>query len=364
MLASLAIFANSVMPKTNEQYMQRCIELAMHGLGSVSPNPMVGAVLVHEDRIIGEGYHARYGEAHAEPNCINSVRPADRRLVSHSTLFVSLEPCAHYGKTPPCADLIIRENIPRVVIGCRDPFEQVNGRGIDKLVQAGIQVQLAVLEEACKALNKRFFTFQQQGRPYIILKWAQTGDCIIGNNAGAERLLITNPDTNRLVHRWRSEEDAILVGTNTALQDDPSLDNRLWTGKSPVRLVLDRSLRLPVSLKLFNGEQNTVVLNNNEDRQDGNTRYYAIEKGEELPAQIAKACYNLQLQSLIVEGGATLLDSFIAAGLWDEARVITNHTMNTGSGVKAPQLSGAVVHATEKTGSDTVRYYINEHLKR
>ncbi|MBV9986245.1 MAG: bifunctional diaminohydroxyphosphoribosylaminopyrimidine deaminase/5-amino-6-(5-phosphoribosylamino)uracil reductase RibD [Chitinophagaceae bacterium] len=351
------------MTKADERYMRRCIELALLGSGYTAPNPLVGAVLVHENRIIGEGYHEKFGEAHAEVNCINSVQPADRSLISRSTLFVSLEPCAHYGKTPPCTDLIIRENIPHIVIGCRDPFEKVNGKGIEKLVQAGRKVNTGILEKECGELNKRFFTFHRRHRPYIILKWAQTADGFIGSSKGSERLRITNNTTNRLVHRWRSEEAAILVGTNTALQDDPSLNTRLWTGRSPVRLVLDRSLRLPVSLKLFNGEQPTVIFNERESRQDGQLRYYLLDGQTDLVTQIVKGCYQLQLQSLIVEGGAVLLNSFIASDIWDEARLITNNKMNATGGTIAPSLINARNYATENLGDDTIQYYFNEQLK-
>ena len=250
--------------------MHRCLELAGHGSGYVSPNPMVGAVLVHSGRIIGEGYHQRYGQAHAEVNCIDSVSETDRRLIGESTLYVSLEPCAHFGKTPPCTDLIIKHKIPKCVVGCRDPFKEVDGKGIEKLRAAGVHVEVGVLEKECKELNKRFFTFHTEHRPYIILKWAQTGDGFIAGplNPSAswrrtfedsgetkviqERLLISNEYSNRLVHKWRSEEASILVGTNTALLDDPELTTRLWTGPSPVRIVLDMNLRLPSSLKMFN----------------------------------------------------------------------------------------------------------------
>jgi diaminohydroxyphosphoribosylaminopyrimidine deaminase / 5-amino-6-(5-phosphoribosylamino)uracil reductase len=284
--------------------MQRCLELAKKGAGYVAPNPMVGAVLVHEDKIIGEGWHQQYGEAHAEVNCIASVKEEDRSLIAQSTMYVSLEPCAHFGKTPPCVDLIVQHKVPKVIIGCRDPFEEVNGKGIEKLRAAGVEVIAGVLENECKELNKRFFTYHTKQRPYIILKWAQTADGKIaslnpsegrtsdsdkteidyssqiihqnkttsviaeagsppleGREAAVERLLISNEYSNRLVHKWRSEEAAILVGTNTALLDDPELTTRLWPGPSPVRLVLDRDLKLPSSLKIFNQEVKTIIFN-------------------------------------------------------------------------------------------------------
>ena len=231
--------------------MHRCLELAQLAAGNTAPNPMVGSVLVHNDKIIGEGYHQVYGQAHAEVNCISSVKPEHQGLIPQSTIYVSLEPCAHFGKTPPCADLIIKHQIPKVVVGCRDPFVQVNGKGIEKLQAAGIEVTVGVLEKECKELNKRFFTFHTEHRPYIILKWAQTADLkIAAEDYG--RVLISNAQSNRIVHKWRSEEMAILVGTNTALFDDPELNTRLWPGGHPIRLVVDMNLRLPSSLKLFN----------------------------------------------------------------------------------------------------------------
>lgn len=236
----------------DELYMQRCLQLAQLAAGHTAPNPMVGAVLVHDGVIIGEGYHKQYGGPHAEVNCINSVAEEHKHLIPSSFIYVSLEPCAHYGKTPPCADLIIRNKIPKVVVGCRDPFKQVDGKGIEKLVNAGIDVTVGVLEKECRQVNRRFFTFHTQHRPYVLLKWAQTGDGKIASYS-EERLLISNDISNKLVHKWRSEEAAILVGTNTALMDNPSLTNRLWSGKSPIRLVIDMDLRLPKHLQLFNG---------------------------------------------------------------------------------------------------------------
>ena len=556
------------MERTNHQiFMQRCLQLAQLGSGSVAPNPMVGAVLVYNNTIIGEGYHEKYGDFHAEVNCIDSVKKELRYLVEQSTLYVSLEPCAHFGKTPPCVNLIILMRIPRVVIGCRDPFVQVNGKGIEKLQAAGVEVIQGVLEEACIALNKRFFTFHTKHRPYIILKWAQTGDGkmarplltpstgenyvqplapsnspnggepntqpsleqdadkyvgefyqeadplnyrllknfvlehrkhstqaedflwhqlrgnklngyafrqqhIIGNfivdfvclakkliievdglvhqlpenkmsdeertlwlqqkgyevirftneevlfdtqnainqikqkleelpfaerkqNAsikadgndgvtsksgvsaagspplgelegagGAVRLFITNQQTNRMVHQWRSEEMAIAVGTNTALLDDPELSTRLWPGKNPVRIVVDMDLRLPSSLKLFDATIPTIVFNAKQNTiedikatlQPG-VHYYQITKDVSLVQQMLQALYRMNIQSVFVEGGATLLQSFINEGLWDEARVITNEELMIGEGLPAPQLGRCRLLHTENILSDTVRIY-------
>ena len=336
--------------------MRRCLQLAALGAGNTAPNPMVGAVLVHGDRIIGEGYHRQYGQPHAEVNCINSVATKDEPLVASSTLYVSLEPCAHYGKTPPCADLIIKQQIPKVVVGCRDPFIEVNGKGIEKLLKAGIEVVTGVLEQNCKALNRRFFTFYTQHRPYILLKWAQTAD---GKMAGQQpsRLLITNGITNKLVHKWRSEEAGILVGTNTALFDDPALDNRLWTGPSPTRLVVDRFLRLPNTLKLFNQQHKTIVFNTKKHAGDGNVLYYKVEEEASLIHQILNACYQQRILSIMVEGGARLLQSFMDAGLWDETRVITNETLFIGNGLPAPQLTNFKFSHSEKILADRIDYF-------
>ncbi len=338
--------------------MKRCLELAQLGAGNVAPNPMVGAVLVHDDRIIGEGYHQQYGFAHAEVNCINSVKKDDEYLIQKSTLYVSLEPCAHWGKTPPCADLIVQKKIPQVVVGCRDPFEKVDGKGIEILRAAGIDVTLNVLEEDCKKLNQRFFTFHINQRPYIILKWAQTADGKIASSTG-ERLLISNELTNRLVHRWRSEEASILVGTNTALTDDPRLDNRLWMGKSPVRLVLDRTLQLPTSLHLFDNTKRTIVLNHIRQSKEENVVYYRLQERDSIASAICNACYQLNLQSILIEGGAQLLKAFINAGLWDEGRLITNEALYIGDGLSAPALQEHKLMGIKHIGNDRIDYLIH-----
>lgn len=339
-------------------YMQRCLDLAVKGAGYVAPNPMVGAVLVHDNRIIGEGYHRQYGEAHAEVNCIQSVSPEDRPLISSSTLYVSLEPCAHYGKTPPCSDLIIQYAIPKVVVGCRDPFPEVDGKGISKLLAAGVEVKVGVLEKECRELNKRFFCQVEKRRPYIILKWAQTADGFIAGN-GSERLLISNEITNRLVHQWRSEEAAILVGTNTAILDDPALTNRLWKGRSPVRMVLDRSLRLPGGLKLLDGTQDTIVLNTIKSGEQGKIRYYKIDPQRDIIEQVLKAANENNLQSILVEGGAKLLQSFMDTGVWDEARVVTNKNLFCKEGVVAPVLGQKDPVQVQHIQSDNICTFIN-----
>ena len=346
-----------------EKYMTRCIELALLGRGSVAPNPMVGAVLVYRDRIIGEGWHQAYGGPHAEVNCISSVTEADRALIRESVLYVSLEPCAHYGKTPPCSDLIIRNQIPVVVIGCRDPFAEVDGKGIEKLQNAGVEVVCGVLETECTALNQRFFTFHLKKRPYIILKWAQTADGYMAA-AAAERLMITNELTNRIVHRWRSEEAAILVGSRTALLDDPALTNRYAAGNNPVRVVVDRQLKLPATLQLFNREQKTIVLNELTQRDEQGLIHHRLKPATDIVEQITQACYELQLTSLIVEGGSTLLQQFITKRIWDEARIITNRDLVIGEGMKAPQLMGGYQTAEENFLADCIRYYRPEAQKQ
>ncbi len=351
------------MPDTDQSYMHRCIELARLGAGKVAPNPMVGAILVHNGRIIGEGYHRQYGEAHAEVNCINNVAADDLKLVAASTLYVSLEPCAHFGKTPPCSDLIIKNKIPKVVVGCRDPFTKVDGKGIEKLQNAGIEVVTGFLEEECKELNKRFFTSVIKKRPYIVLKWAQTANGKMAGNSN-ERLRITNEYTNRLVHQWRTEEAAILVGTNTALLDDPSLTNRLWKGRNPVRMVLDMSLRLPDQLKIFDQQAKTILINASKQEIKNNIHYHRIEKNENIIQQIIHAAYELGLQSVFVEGGAILLQSFIDAGLWDEARVITNEKLTITGGLSAPLLNYTHIERTEKIISDIIYYYTNKQINK
>jgi diaminohydroxyphosphoribosylaminopyrimidine deaminase/5-amino-6-(5-phosphoribosylamino)uracil reductase len=345
--------------------MHRCLQLAELGYGNVAPNPMVGAVLVHDGVIIGEGYHQQYGQAHAEVACLSSVKDEHQHLIPQSTLYVSLEPCAHFGKTPPCADLVIDKEIKQVVVGCRDPFPQVNGKGIEKIEAAGIPVTVGVLEEECHLLNRRFFLFHTEHRPYVLLKWAQTAD---GKMAAEDysRVLISNSYSNRLVHKWRSEEMAIAVGTNTALFDDPQLTTRNWPGRNPVRVVVDLNLRLPSTLKLFNGEIPTVVFNlhqhtlpvekiNLSQLRSIGLGYYQVTEDVSLVHQMLNGLYRLGVQSLMVEGGAQLLQSFIDEGMWDEARVICNEDLVLGSGLPAPLLKNAVLVQTETIFSDTLR---------
>jgi diaminohydroxyphosphoribosylaminopyrimidine deaminase / 5-amino-6-(5-phosphoribosylamino)uracil reductase len=352
----------------HEKYMRRCIGLANLGAGQVAPNPMVGAALVFEDRIIGEGYHKKFGEAHAEPNCLASVKDEDRHLISQSTLYVSLEPCVHFGKTPPCVDLIIKNKIPRLVVGCRDPFVEVKDKGIEKLKEAGIEIDFA-LEKECRELNKRFMVFHEQHRPYIILKWAETADGFIGaspqNNPDSVRLMISNAFTNRVVHKWRSEEAAILIGTNTARMDDPQLTTRLWTGNNPLRLVVDMNLSLPASLKLFDQAAGTIVFNAiRHDLKDASSspalrektgvRFYQVTEDVSLPHQLTNALYHMRIQSVIVEGGPRLLQSFIDDGMWDEARIIKNEKLKIKNGFAAPVLDKCIKVSEEIVVSDKI----------
>ena len=318
------------------KFMRRCLQLARCGEAGAPPNPMVGAVIVCDGRIIGEGYHRRCGGPHAEVNAINSVK--ERDLLSRSTIYVSLEPCAHYGKTPPCADLIIETGIRRVVIGCTDPFAKVNGLGIKKLREAGCEVQVGVLEQECRELNRRFFTFHEKHRPWIILKWAQSNDGFIGKD---ERVILSNALTQTLVHRLRARSGAILVGTNTALQDNPTLTTRLWPGPNPLRLTIDRNGILPPTLHLKDNSTPTVI--------------YSHESIEEILADL----YARGIQSLLVEGGAKLLQSFIDKGLWDEARIETA-PLCLGQGTKAPTLKDEQPESKQNIGGHIIQHYCHK----
>jgi diaminohydroxyphosphoribosylaminopyrimidine deaminase / 5-amino-6-(5-phosphoribosylamino)uracil reductase len=338
--------------------MHRCLQLAAKGAGFVAPNPLVGAVLVYEGRIIGEGWHRQYGQAHAEVNCLQSVLSEDKELISQSVLYVSLEPCSHTGKTPPCTRLILEQQIKEVVVGCVDPFLQVNGTGIERLLQAGVQVTAGVLEAECRHLNRRFFTVHQQQRPYIILKWAQTANGIMGTGTG-ERLLISNELTNRLVHQWRGEEAAVMVGRNTAGLDNPQLNNRYASGGQPIRVVADTQLQLPAHLHLFDGTQKTIVLNAVKEDAAGNVVYHKIEGNEDLLQQQITALHRPQIQSVLVEGGAALLRSFIDAGCWDEVRIITNTNLYADKGIAAPRFNSGRLANTENILTDRVDYYFN-----
>lgn len=317
--------------------MQRCLQLAYLGEGRVAPNPMVGSVIVHDGDIIGEGFHQKYGESHAEVNAINSVR--DQALLKKSTLYVNLEPCAHFGKTPPCSDLIVRKGIPKVVIGTIDPFSEVAGKGIEKLKKGGIEVELGVLKDKCLELNRRFFTFHQKKRPYIILKWAQTADGFVdidrNNKEIGQPTWITNEMARIAVHKQRASENAILIGTETALKDNPSLTLRDWYGQQPIRIVPDRKQRLPRNLSLFNGQAPTYVLSPNTYSDGRNLTKIETQINGDSIADLLNHLYTNNIQSLIVEGGSTMLQSFIDRLLWDEAHVYTGQIC-FGRGMKAP----------------------------
>lgn len=317
----------------HEKYMLRALELAEMGRGNVAPNPMVGCVIVYEDKIIGEGYHAKYGEAHAEVNAIQSVR--NQKLLPNATAYVTLEPCAHFGKTPPCANLLVEKNIKKVVIAAVDSNPLVGGKGVSILKEAGIEVLTGVLENQARIQNRRFFTVMEKGRPYILLKWAQTKDGYVARKDYSSKW-ISNSSSRQLVHKWRAEEQAILVGKNTAKYDDPSLTTRDWVGKNPIRLVLDSNLELSSKLKLFDGAGITIVYNLIQSKKEGLVEWVKLEQMhlEELLQDLQQR----KIQSVLVEGGSTLLQKFLDRELWDEARVFTGNT-KFGEGIDAPFIS-------------------------
>lgn len=343
----------------HNKYMARCIELAMLGLGSVSPNPMVGAVIVCDDRIIGEGYHMKFGEAHAEVNAIKNVFdvfPDAGKLLKRSSIYVNLEPCSHFGKTPPCADIIISNSIPNVIVGCRDPFFEVNGKGIERLKNAGINVLEGIMTKECLELNKRFYTRVQKQRPYMILKWAQSRDGYFAPE-GAQKWITSLP-AKQLVHRWRSEEDAVLIGKKTAEIDNPQLNIREWAGASPVRIIVDRNLELANELNVFDQSQETIIFNELKTQVTGRIKYLQLENFDTLlPQLICYQLYLMDIQSVIIEGGAKTLNLFISADLWDEARVFTGPAP-WGNGILAPVLNGDI-HEEINIGADILHTWRN-----
>ena len=341
-----------------EKYIRRCIELAANGLCNVAPNPMVGAVIVCDGRIIGEGYHIRCGEAHAEVNAICSVK--DESLLQRSTIYVSLEPCSHYGKTPPCADSIIEKQIPRIVIGCQDPFSKVAGRGIQKLRDAGREVIVGVLEKECRHLIRRFITFNTLHRPFITLKWAESADHFIDIERTNEKpMILSSPLSSMLVHKKRAEADAIMVGRRTALLDNPSLTVRNWYGHNPIRIVLDRSLSLPNDLQIFDGDIPTLIFTEKKRSEEKNITYITIDFNHNPLIQIMEELYQRKIQSLLVEGGSQLLQSFIDNGLWDEA-FIEKCPSRLYSGVKAPEISDKFSYSTEEHFERQIWHYIHQ----
>lgn len=321
------------MMEVDQRFMQRALELAAMGLGCVSPNPMVGCVIVHDDQIIGEGYHQKYGEAHAEVNAINSVK--DQNLLQNATAYVTLEPCAHWGKTPPCADLLVKKKLARVVIAAVDSNALVEGKGIKILQDAGIEVIKGILEKEARIQNRRFFTQVEKNRPYVILKWAQTADGFVARSDFSSKW-ISNSASRQLVHKWRAEEDGILVGKNTARYDDPSLTVREWVGENPIRLVIDSRLELPQTLKLFDQSIPTICFNIGKSEKRKNLEFVRLVKGFTV-LELLNALFERNIQSIIVEGGGYLLSKFIEAELWDEARVFTSQN-NFESGISAPKM--------------------------
>lgn len=348
--------------KQDAFYMQRCLELAQKGIGLTRPNPSVGCVIVHQDQIIGEGYTSAYGGPHAEVNAIASVK--QRELLKKATLYVTLEPCAHFGKTPPCADKIIAHEIPKVVIGCLDTHSLVCGKGISRLKSAGVEVLVGVLEQECKEQHKRFFTVQNKKRPFIVLKWAETKDGFIAPETKEKNrpVWISNTASKQLVHKWRSEEHAILVGTNTAISDNPKLNVRSWSGNNPVRILLDRTLRTPLDSNLFDGSGQTIVFTE-VDKENvvpkKNVRYVQMDFSKQRELQICEALVKENIQSVLIEGGREVLQAFIEAGIWDEAHVFRGD-VHFGKGVLAPKLKAPKV-AEMKIKNTALTFYKNSN---
>jgi diaminohydroxyphosphoribosylaminopyrimidine deaminase/5-amino-6-(5-phosphoribosylamino)uracil reductase len=332
-------------------FMKRALELARLGMGYVSPNPLVGSVVVYNGKIIGEGWHKKYGGAHAEVNAIQAV--VDKSLLSQSTVYVNLEPCSHFGKTPPCANMLIAHQVKKVVVANLDSNPQVAGTGIDKLRAAGIEVITGVMEQEGRELNKRFFTFMEKQRPYIILKWAQTTDGFVARQ-NHDSKWISNEYSRQLVHKWRTEEDSILIGTKTAMHDNPSLNVRDWSGRNPVRIVIDKQLVLGHNLHLFDGTQKTICYNVLKDGEQQHVSYVKIDE-HNFHINLIKDLYKQKIESVIIEGGAHTLNTFIQAGLWDEARIFTSHATFE-KGIKAPALQGILIKQ-EQIMTDTLQWY-------
>jgi len=342
----------------HEHYIKRCLEISKLGIGTTRPNPSVGAVLVVDDRIIGEGFTSPYGGNHAEVNAISAVK--DPTLLATATMYVTLEPCSHFGKTPPCADLIIKNEIKKVVIGCLDSNVLVAGKGIERLQNAGCEVIVGVLEKECKAHHRRFFTFQIKKRPFIILKWAQTLDAYIApkNRVTQTPVWITNEVSRQLVHKWRSEEQSILVGTTTVLDDNPGLDVRHWKGEDPVRIVIDKELKIPANLKVYDGSVKTIFINETRTYAKGTIFFEKINFSEPIAIQICAVLFKHKIQSLIVEGGTKTIQTFIDENLWDEARVFSGE-VHFNDGVNAPKLD-VIPTKEENIKDDILKTYLND----
>ncbi len=338
--------------------MLRCIQLAKNGLGTTYPNPLVGCVIVYENKIIGEGWHEQSGMPHAEVNAITSVK--NQTLLKDATIYVSLEPCSHFGKTPPCANLIIEKGIKNVIIGSMDPNPKVAGNGIKLLKDKGCNVVEGILEKKCSDLNKRFFTFFKKQRPYIILKWAETLDGFISpkNKIGKSPVWITNKRSRQLVHKWRAEEASILIGTNTALEDNPSLTTRDWDGNSPIRWVIDKNLKIPLEANVFDNSAKTIVITELRKENKEYLIYETIDFSKNIAQQICEIIYRYKIQSLIVEGGAKTLQTFIDENLWDEARVFKGIPLFK-EGIKAPLINGNLVSET-KIKQDSLKIVLND----
>ncbi|SOS50873.1 bifunctional diaminohydroxyphosphoribosylaminopyrimidine deaminase/5-amino-6-(5-phosphoribosylamino)uracil reductase RibD [Tenacibaculum finnmarkense] len=352
----------------NEKYIKRCLQLAKNGIGTARPNPSVGAVVVYKNTIIGEGFTSAYGANHAEVNAINSVK--DKTLLKEATIYVTLEPCAHFGKTPPCADLIVKHQIAKVVIGCVDTNSLVAGKGIERLQNAGINVTVGVLEDECKKHHKRFFTVQNKKRPFIVLKWAETADGFIAplKRDAQQPVWISNSYSQQLVHKIRSQEQAILVGTNTVIADNPSLDVRHWAGNNPVRIVLDKNLRIPSNLTVFDEKVKTLVLVDKATKVNKvKEQVEVLEKidfSSRVAEQICSVLQKHQIQSVLIEGGAQMLQTFIDANLWDEAQVFVGGT-SFKNGVEAPRLSAEkILLKKQNIASDVLKTFENTQKTR
>ena len=349
--------------KIHQKYLLRCIELAKKGLGTSAPNPMVGCVIVHQNNIIGEGYTDPYGGPHAEVNPINSVK--NKELLKEASLYVTLEPCSHFGKTPPCADLIAEHQLKEVFIGLQDPHDKVAGKGIQKLKEAGCKVTVGILEDECREHHKRFLTFQEKKRPYIILKWAESNDGFLApekslRNTNPEPFWITNPYSKQMVHQWRSQEQAILAGTRTVLEDNPKLTTREWSGKNPIRVVLDRHLKIDTTHHVLDRSVQTIMFTAVDDTSkhlEGIT-YEMLDFAQPLAQQICDVLHRHGITSVIVEGGAKMLQTFIDANLWDEARIFKG-TIDFKKGLPAPRLQGTL-QQQQKIWTDTLSIYRND----
>lgn len=342
---------------SDERYMRRALELARLGAGHTSPNPMVGCVVVHKGQIIGEGWHRKYGGPHAEVNAIAAV--ADKSLLPKSRVYVTLEPCSHYGKTPPCADLLISHGVKDVVICNTDPNPLVAGQGIRKLFEAGAMVKVGVLEDEGLELNKRFFTFHSQKRPFILLKWAETADGFIAA-ANYQQEQISGKLAQRLVHKWRSEEQAIMVGSRTALYDNPRLNTRLWHGQPPLRLVIDKQLLLPPHLHLFDGSQPTVVYTYKQQENRENVYFAQLDEQQPILPQVMQDLYQRNVLSVLVEGGTFLLESLLQANLWDEAMVFKSLHKTLAAGIKAPSMVYGQLKSIQTLGPDQLLHFLRQ----